>query len=199
MTALPGHGELVHHLEQAGRSFKKGELAYLALTSNPGDPIRDRVAWSLQHALAPEILVGRGWRRRGLVLLGAAEPARPLVVVDFKAGIANEAGLSDKLLAWLAHDREQCRELDLAGAAVYRVVLATRVSTGIPQSLRAVVRSLSSHDREVSDTDLAQAYQGLATRLRRYGELSQGSIPGGEVFDGINVALDYWVVGPARH
>ncbi|MGW0882552.1 hypothetical protein [Streptomyces sp. NPDC002671] len=49
-------------LQSAGQSFEDGELAYLALTSQVENPVRDRVAYQLHRLLAGTRLdVGREW------------------------------------------------------------------------------------------------------------------------------------------
>lgn len=76
-------------LLKACASFAPGELAYLALTSKPELPIRDRLAWVL-HASAPGVIAAREWAastakaRTDLAVLDEATH-EPLGLIEVKA------------------------------------------------------------------------------------------------------------------
>ena len=50
-------------------AFEAGELAFLAATSKPELPIRDRVAWQLSRSLGADYVVSREWRRADIAVL----------------------------------------------------------------------------------------------------------------------------------
>ncbi|MFC8946409.1 hypothetical protein [Streptomyces rochei] len=98
-------------LQSAGSSFEDGELAYLALTSQIENPVRDRVAYAMHRRLKGTRLgVGREWTglfttgksgkpaRRSVDLAVVEKPRRrsrrvpqPHGVVEFKAFYAHDA------------------------------------------------------------------------------------------------------------
>jgi hypothetical protein len=56
----PTKDVLLQALEDAGRSFERGELAYFAVTSKVEFPVRDRFAWELHRRLEDcSLLVAR--------------------------------------------------------------------------------------------------------------------------------------------
>ncbi|WP_226652618.1 hypothetical protein, partial [Streptomyces hydrogenans] len=106
-------------LQSAGRSFREGELAYLAMTSQIENPIRDRVAYEMHLRFRKTRLdVGREWtglyttgengeRAPRAVDLAVVEKPRhrspyaptPAGVVEFKAVYAHEARSDGQLNA----------------------------------------------------------------------------------------------------
>lgn len=56
-------------VEGLAAAFEDGELAFLAATSKPELPIRDRMAWHVSRRLGDEYVVSREWRRADIAIL----------------------------------------------------------------------------------------------------------------------------------
>ena len=70
VTPGPTKDVLLQGLADAGTSFERGELAYLAVTSKVELPVRDRFAWELHRRLEDRsLLVAREWRRVDLAVV----------------------------------------------------------------------------------------------------------------------------------
>jgi hypothetical protein len=54
----PTKDMLLQGLADAGTSFERGKLAYLAVTSKVESPVRDRFAWELHRRLEDRSLLG---------------------------------------------------------------------------------------------------------------------------------------------
>jgi hypothetical protein len=190
-------GWIVRCLEQVGtENFQDGELAFLALTGKPENPIRDRVGWRLQCELGPKILVAREWRRRDLVLLQASDPSVPLAVLEFKAGLTNEIGRPEQFARWLAEDVAKLRSARLGDAALFWIALHVAVDSEIGRPLNEVVKYRSLYNLSRSADQRRQDERFFVDRLSVYGGISRGTFKRGKPFHGFNVDIDYAVVGP---
>ncbi|WP_030705049.1 MULTISPECIES: hypothetical protein [unclassified Streptomyces] len=121
-------------LQGAGRSYQQGELAYLAMTSQIENPVRDRVAYEMHQILKgtrTRLDVGREWTglftdgedgrpvRRQVDLAVVEKPRRrrayvpyPHGVVEFKAFYAHQArsvGQLNGIYRKVLKDVEKCR------------------------------------------------------------------------------------------
>jgi hypothetical protein len=187
---------IVRCLEEVGTDFQDGEIAFLALTGKPENPIRDRVGWRLQCELGPEILVSREWRRRDLAILRASDPSVPLAVLEFKAGLTNEVGRPEKFARWLDEDVAKLRTARLGDAALFWIAILVAVDTEIGRPLNEVVKYRSLYNVSRSADQRRQDEQHFVEWLSVHGGVSRGTFRRGKPFHGFNVDVEYAVVGP---
>lgn len=76
---------LNRQLAEVGKSFRKNELAYLALTGAIENPIRDHLAWSLHTLFEPEGVIIREWNRRDLVIFRRGSASHPDTIIELKS------------------------------------------------------------------------------------------------------------------
>ncbi|MFD6275033.1 hypothetical protein ACFWFI_05590 [Streptomyces sp. NPDC060209] len=125
-------------LQGAGGSFQEGELAYLAMTSQIENPVRDRVAYEMHRLLRGTrtlLDVGREWTglstegkdgrpvRRQVDLAVVEKPARRTSVVPYPRGVV-------EFKAFYAHRARSVGQLNHIYREVYRDVEKCRTSSG---------------------------------------------------------------------
>lgn len=193
---------IVENLERAAESFAPDELAYLALTSKIERPLQDRLAWSL-HTRLPHCIVSREWKRTDIAVLDG-QAAEPLVLIEAKAmytfDVAGDAVPNTaRYVERLRLDIAKANELDHKGTAdIYALALVTHPH-GIPQKFEGVIKywaAIASSLRQSDPNALRRvAAETMARRLPTLGPMTSGSLDGGQAF-GVEVAVDWWLVGP---
>ncbi|MFJ9634483.1 hypothetical protein ACIRU8_43005 [Streptomyces sp. NPDC101175] len=196
-------GLIAEQLEAAASSFATGELAYLALTSKVELPLRDRLAWSLHTAL-PEFVVAREWHRSDLAVLDL-DARIPHALIEAKAMYSFDVARADGpgLAAYtskIAADLNKARDLARdAPTGVFGLAFVTHPQ-GAPPHLPNVIKYISGIRgalRLGTETEVRQAAAAnLSSALRDLGPVLGGRLDAGEAF-GVNIAIDYWIVGPA--
>ncbi|WP_148081853.1 hypothetical protein [Streptomyces botrytidirepellens] len=201
---------LVSALDKVGASFAPGELAYLALTSKPELPIRDRLAWAL-HTELPHCVVAREWKAAGLpgrartdlaVLDG---PGRhPLALLEAKAAYTFDFAGEHRQAAAAYTQRvsDDLAKARLAAqgrpVAAYALMLLTH-PMGTLVDLPGVIKYYADISRSVRSYT-AEGLRALAGRtactiFQELGPIRTGSLQGGVAF-GTEVSVDYWLIGP---
>jgi hypothetical protein len=194
---------LTASLERAAAPFAPDELAYLALTSKIERPLQDRLAWSL-HTQLPELVVAREWRRADIAVLDASATA-PLVLIEAKAMYTNDvmeerSPNTRKYMKYMRDDIAKSVQLDAGGTAdVYALALATH-PMGAPRQLDGVIKYLPAIRGSLQKNSHGAVRQSASETLSRLlpdlGPVRSGSLMGGSAF-GVQVAIDWWLVGPA--
>jgi hypothetical protein len=206
MTAIPTVvSALAMTLASLSSDFAENELAYLALTSKAELPVRDRIAWRLQHELSDSYVVAREWRRADIAVLAGETP---VLQVEAKAMYAFDilsAKSRAKYLAKLTADGLKMAAV-APDSAAYLLALVTHVDGSIaPHLRRHVVKYsggiLASLRREVTaDAVGIRARQLWEADLAGFTAPStRFNIAGGTMW-GLKVELDAYLVGPlSRH
>lgn len=204
---LPGSAlrdSLCDELGKIGRSFRPGELAYLALTSKPEFAVRDRLAFALHRRMWPKAVVSREWRRTDLAVLSADVPPRPLALIEAKASYTFDAAIQNPPGGWIGQvvkaDLAKASALAVKGTEVYALVIVTHPRSAPDRSLRGVAKYLSGVRRAIAIAGSAEevrvrALQNLEAALGALGPTTSGTITGGSAF-GVDVLIDWWLVGP---
>lgn len=211
------HLSIVDAVRRAGDSFafKKGELAFLSLTSKVEHAFRDRVAFQLH-------LGTHGAPRSGRRMLSSDIVAREYSIPGVKRGAADVAVLTGsrvrlilevKAMSGGTSGTVQLRELqkDLNRYAVSRIdcsiyclLIAARPLERPPDTLRPnVIKYLKESQRKFKTYGDAPKIEShirqtlakslLSSRL----ELATDRIAGGIAF-GVPVELLWWLYGPFR-
>jgi hypothetical protein len=201
MTSIPEITAefIARQLDATASLFEPDELAYLALTRKPEEPIRDRLAWIL-HKTLPYCVVSREWARRDLVILNAAGSV-PLAVFEAKAFYtANAVTRNGNLAMWeteILKDLDKARA-DAQGAPVFELVFVTHPKS-TPANMPKVVKYLSTVRAALKRNDEAAvrqlAAENVQDMLSAIGPVVSGTLAGGTAF-GAEVDVDFWVVGP---
>lgn len=195
-------GALAMTLASLSYDFADDELAYLALTSRAGLPVRDRVAWRLQQELGQDYVVAREWRRADVaVLVGEA----PVLQVEARAmhafDLLDPRSRAEHLAALVSGGiRMAATDPD---SSAYLLALVVNVDGRVPEHLRTHV--VKHSDRIAASLDSEGAAAGaVATRARKLWEAELGrlgwpstrfTIGGGSMW-GLAVELDAHLVGP---
>lgn len=205
-----GPDMLVAALTKAGESFAPGELAYLALTSKPELPLRDRLAWVL-HSELKGCVVAREWHatradraRTDLAVLDQTG-TKPVALIEAKAAYTfdfagPERATVAKYRKWVAQDIDKARRAATgeSQADLYALLLLTH-PRGVPASLPGTVKYAHSIRRALSRRDhhalREQAEQTVIGALETMGQVRAGRLLGGQAF-GVEVDVDFWLLGP---
>ncbi|MCD0446289.1 hypothetical protein LO763_21995 [Glycomyces sp. A-F 0318] len=190
-------------------SFAPDELAYLALTSKPEGPIRDRLAWVL-HTSVPGVIAAREWAsplrraRTDLAVLDAATHA-PLGLVELKASytfdFAHEHMLAGhKYTQWVADDLEKAHAAGAGTCPVFALLLLTNPA-GVSEQPSSVVKYRPNVARSLrgrtADDVAAIARTVACAHLSAFGTVANGTIDAGTAF-GIATSIEYFLVAAAR-
>ena len=185
-------------MSRLGDEFEKGELAYLALTSKVENPIRDRLAYSLQRRFGEEgnIYVAREWteqiRRVDIAVLDGRIPRLLLEIKAMynsynlfrknQAGFPNQVGKDiDKLRSYQSKDKLE----------KIAMILVPNHTDRCSRDLENIVKyRLWNHQPRHKD-DLKKAIESNFPPKR----CGSGCIFGGRAF-GIGVDVHYWLFGP---
>ncbi|TQL19474.1 hypothetical protein FBY37_1394 [Streptomyces sp. SLBN-134] len=196
---------LTRALHRAGESFAPNELAYLALTSKPEHPVRDRMAWVL-HSDLPGCITAREWSPNGdrartdLAVLDESS-YEALALVETKAAytfdFAQEGQQTvEKYMRNIANDLDKARAAGGSRTRIFALLLLTHPASA-PVQLTPVVKygpEIARSLRWRSATDLADAAREIVgSRLNTMGAVRGGTLPAGMAFD-IDVAINYFLV-----
>jgi hypothetical protein len=128
----------------------------------------------------------------------------PLVLLEAKAMYSFDVAWehhpnASRYPKLMRNDLAKAHQLDQHGTAdVYALGLVTH-PLGLPMELPGVIKYLGSMKRALSAADAAELRRLAATTLGRalpaLGPVRSGSLSGGIAF-GVEVAVDYWLVGP---
>ncbi|MFC7493637.1 MULTISPECIES: hypothetical protein [unclassified Nocardioides] len=188
-------------LASLSSDFAENELAYLALTSKAELPVRDRIAWRLQHELNDSYVVSREWRRADIAVLAGETPVLQVEAKAMYAFDVLNAKSRAKNLAKLTADGLKMAAL-APDSAAYLLALITHVDGSVPLHLRrhvvkhsgGIVASLTKEGtagavgaraRQLWEADLAR-FTSPSTRF---------GIAGGTMW-GLTVELDAYLIGP---
>ncbi|MGW7076921.1 hypothetical protein [Streptomyces sp. NPDC054866] len=211
-------------LQKAGQSFEPGELAYLALTSQVENPVRDRVAFQMHRRFEGTRLdVGREWTgmfaegRGGQRVLRKVDlalverPRRrpryvqpPKAVVEFKAVHSYAAytkGHLNRIERLVRAD--VLKSVSWEGCIlgdVYAVLLLPHVTVLHERKLAAhVMKGHAEIDwrcwLQQVDGLRYPAIDGITARLAPLGPVREGLIDGGTEY-GCHVTVPYLILGP---
>ncbi|MGW1595412.1 hypothetical protein [Streptomyces sp. NPDC002343] len=213
-------------LQSAGHTYALGELAYLALTSQIENPIRDRVAYQLHLRLQGTRLdAGREWtgvdaeredgtlagRRLDLAIVGRwgrrSRRYSPPVhgVAEFKAvrtSHAQTTGDVNGVFKLVTDDIIKC--VSAGGVilpAIHSVVLLPHAEivrrTVAEHVIKGGWKLMWTGQRFQADAARKRAVDGVAARLAPLGPVRTGMIDGGEAL-GMRVTLPYVILGPVE-
>jgi hypothetical protein len=193
---------LATSLAQLGETFGQDELAYLALTSKPELPIRDRLAWHMQSSLGDSFIVSREWRRADLAVLNHDVP---VLQVEAKAMYAFDV-LSNvsrlKYVSKLVADGSKMAALAPQSAA-YLLALITHVHGHVPAHLRkhvvkysgGIMAALASQGGDGGQVAV-KARVLWESELHSFGAAwKRFTLEGGQQW-GLHVQVDAYLVGP---
>ncbi|MER7954755.1 hypothetical protein [Streptomyces sp. NPDC096030] len=192
-------------LHKACSSFAPDELAYLALTSKPELPIRDRLAWVLHREL-PGSVAAREWnpgggRARSDLAVLQEETHEPLALVEMKAAYTFDFARAEQLTVekyrrYIADDLDKAHQAGGTSARVFGLLLLThpasppRQPTPVVKYGREIARALSGRTPdELSGVALENARRCLAA----HGTVEDGTLHAGRAF-GIDVDVKYLLV-----
>lgn len=148
-------GFLHDQLAAAMSSWHPDKLAYLTATSKPERPIRDRLAWTLQQHLQPEMNVACEWKRRDLTI--HTTDGQPQVGVEVKVAAAFNL-CSAKTPGWhplLSHLGNDLDKLhDIAPAAErYGLMVFIHIGQHIPKKIHHLVKYAKNFNSTASKND----------------------------------------------
>ena len=187
-------------------SYRKDELAYLALTSKIELPIRDKVAFYMGERLKSENLIAarewtQGHQRSDLAILRDGIPA---AIFEFKAMYSFDGILKrgKSYLDLMRKDLKKANILAKEDTELYSVLLITHPDKEIGDRLRGIVKYQPDIDRavkkyETQDHVIKECNKNLQDALDTPSKAIRGCIEAGKYFD-INVEVYYWLVGPFR-
>lgn len=200
---------LMDAIVKAGDSFAPGELAYLALTSKPELPLRDRLAWVL-HSEPSSYVVAREWAasntnrsRTDLAILDSQGQA-PIALLEAKAAYtfdfaAPERATVAKYRSWIVDDLDKARRASNGQAASVFALLLLTHPCGVPTFMPNVIKyvhQIRSSVRGNNEQDLRNRAERTAIEtLSGLGPVKSGRLNGGVAF-GVKVAVDVYLVGP---
>lgn len=212
-------------IQSAGRSFRKGELAYLTMTSQIENPVRDRVAYEMHlELMGTRLDVGREWTGlftegkngqpvpRKVDLAVVEKPRRrshripsPEGVAEFKAFYAHEArsaGNLNKIYRAVYEDVAKSLTWDWAVMGeVFSVVLLPNlrvVSDRLPHQIMRKIERKVDYDgflRQMGEVSDEATVRAVSSRLSRLGPVRDGVIDAGED-SGVQVTVPYVILGP---
>ncbi|MGX1886913.1 hypothetical protein [Streptomyces sp. NPDC055287] len=192
-------------LQKACSSFAPDELAYLALTSKPEHPIRDRLAWLL-HTELPGHIAAREWSpngARGRTDLAVLDEAthEPLALLELKAAYTfdfarKQQATVEKYSRYMADDLAKASTVSAGRGRVYGLLLLTH-PTSAPSQPTPVVKyglDISRSLAQLRTDDLSRAArQNARLILQAHGHVTDGTIRAGTAF-GIDVDINYLLV-----
>ncbi|MCC6140184.1 MAG: hypothetical protein IT389_06155 [Nitrospira sp.] len=180
---------------------KRGELAYLALTSKPEFVIRDRLAWELHNKqLPPEFIVAREWKRIDIAILRKQDKPTPASLIQLKTW-----SLFTFIDEAQKHFLEVCKDIDKCEkkgkeCLVYALVLATHIGARLPDKrYDGVVKyrrgwGKAIKDHGSSEKVKAQAIESTIAALKNFKLYAErGEIEAGKAF-GAKVSILYWLI-----
>ena len=192
-------------IDSAGKSFAKGELAFIALTSKVERPFVDRLSYQLYRTLSPErYKVARefpiGGARADIAVL---EGSLLCAVLEAKAMCSADCTREDGL----RREYPERLHMDLqryatsrSGLEIFCLLLATHPLVPPPPHLGHIVKysrlltgAFRTHTSAAGIREAANA--NLASHIREEVLLAAASIDAGEAF-GVPVELLWWLYGP---
>ncbi|SFS73144.1 hypothetical protein [Streptomyces sp. ok210] len=211
-------------IQSTGHAYTPGELAYLALTSQIENPIRDRVAYQMHLRLhGTRLDVGREWtgvdaegqdgtpvaRRLDLAIVErwgrrSRRYAPPVHgVAEFKAVRTSHAQTTSELTRvyqLVTDDIIKCVSVDgVVLNAIHAVVLLPHAQIArrnvADHVIKDVFKLMWTGQLFQADAARENAVAGLAARLAPLGPVRTGMIDGGEAL-GMRVTLPYVILGP---
>ncbi|MFE4922639.1 hypothetical protein [Streptomyces sp. NPDC056661] len=211
-------------LQGAGHAYAPGELAYLALTSQVENPIRDRVAYQMHLRLHRTRLdVGREWtgvdaegedgapvaRRLDLAIVerwgrrSRRYPPPVHGVAEFKAVRTSHAQTTSELTRVYKMVTDDIIKCVSVGGMVLNAIHAVVLLPHAQIARRNVADHVIKVDFKLmwtgqlfqADAARENAVAGVAARLAPLGPVRTGMIDGGEAL-GMRVTLPYVILGP---
>jgi hypothetical protein len=193
---------LLTSLSLLGETFQQDELAYLALTSKPELPIRDRLAWHMQTALGDSFIVSREWRRADLAVL---HHDAAVLQVEAKAMYAFDVLSSVSRLKYVAKLVADGSKMAVLAphTDAYLLALITHVHGQVPTHLRKHVLKYSGGIMSALASQGGDGAQ-VAVRSRALWESELNNfgaawerftLEGGEHW-GLRVQVDAYLAGP---
>ncbi|WP_406241231.1 hypothetical protein [Streptomyces anulatus] len=208
-------------IQRAGGSFQQGELAYLTMTSQVENPIRDRVAFEMHKQLRHSRMdVGReltGLFTRGehgqfaprkIDLAVVEKPRRrrtytpePHGVVEFKAIYAHDArspGEQNNVYRSVYTDVEKCAEWSSLVFSVVLLPTLRLVGDRHPSQIMEKIEGKVFADGSKRNMRLVSdevTMQEVTKSLSRLGPVRKGLLDAG-TDSGVQVAMPYLILGP---
>ena len=211
-------------LQSAGCTYASGELAYLALTSQIENTVRDRVAYQLHlHLQGTRLDAGREWtkvateredrtlasRRLDLAIVerwgrrSRRYPPPVRGVAEFKAVRTCHAQTSGELNSVYRQVTNDIIKCVSAGGLVLDAIHSVVLLPHAEITRRTVEEHVIKDARKLmwygqlfqADAVRKKAVDGVAARLAPLGPVRTGMIDGGEAL-GLRVTLPYVILGP---
>ncbi|KRF44612.1 hypothetical protein ASH01_11510 [Terrabacter sp. Soil811] len=181
-------------------AFEDGELAFLAATSKPELPIRDRVAWHASRSLGDEYVVSREWRRADIAILRGSDVVTQIEAkAMYSFDVLQQGGRQAYLKRMIA---DAVKMSALARSDRYLLSTVTDVRGNISESIRKYVVKYSPLIARAAGTHGSDAVQHLSRqRWSRDledtfgGETAVTHVEGGRVW-GLEVSVDVFLTGP---
>ncbi len=146
-------GNLIAAIQGLSKAFRleDGELAYLALTSKPELPVRDRLAFALHQTLRGPYLVAREWARVDLAILSMEDgKVHPKGLLQIKTwSLFTFISKAESQFAKIREDADKCHER-WKHAATYCLLLATLPSQILGGQYNGVIKYLRGWERAVA-------------------------------------------------
>lgn len=177
---------------------KKGELAYLALTSKPEFVIRDRLAVELHKRLGPNYIVAREWKRIDLVILRKQKKPEPEALVQLKTwSLFTFVDDAEQHLGKVEADIDKCQN----ECPAYALILATHIDDRAPEVYYEGVvkywggwkRAFRKHKTAMEIENIATAGIGKELGRRKWIVVDNGKVLGGKAF-GVTVSVLWWLI-----
>jgi hypothetical protein len=175
------------------------EIAYLALTSKPELPIRDRIAFQLTKLEScRERLVAREYRRTDLALLHHGEPE---LIVELKACYSFDMVTNPaRYIDYVARDLTKCRETAGNECERFGLLLVTHPRVAVAPDLRTLVKYSGGINAALRASGNEQRLHERAATAARHGLQALGPVVpvgfGEGEYAGVRLQLDGWLVGP---
>lgn len=192
---------IVRALKGLEGAFDKNELAYLALTSKPELPVRDRLAYQMYREFRERTHnVAREWGRVDIALL---ERDQPRICIQLKAWslftFIDRQGARRHRVD-VEEDIDKCRSRFGSEPKVYSLILATHVGSPPEGCQRGVLKYLNglkrSFDRFGTSRRIKeQAFAQRSGAFAGWRCAGMDTIHGGQAF-GSRVFVFYWLFGP---
>lgn len=197
--------ELRSALNEIGCSFRKDELAYLAITSKSEHPFRDRLAYLLHKRYeADGYAVCREWKHIDLAVL--SPNGREVCLVEIKFMYTGDILYPDsgyKFEILTRNDMNKARRVASdATVAVYSLLIAVNPSNTFEERNTVVkyrgkiAKALRKH---VTGAQVrAEAVKAVREKFAGRNIVHEGEVPGGAVF-GSEVTVLFWLVRDVHH
>ncbi len=203
-------------LSSLAGSFKKDELAYLALTSKIELPLRDRWAFSLYERLFPlDYIVAREWEPQIKTLPGKKRPRidmailnrkqQPIALVEIKAMYSFDAfGGLQKYLERIKNDKKKLINVNgetKAASSLYVVLFATHPQCEIPEEYRREEKTIKYWENINKEIERQGNVELLKKKVQK--NISDGlediivndkyELEAGSAF-GVKTSVLYWIM-----